>query len=197
MLIAPAGRGRRRSRAPPPIPSDPERLDRRVRGHAQRDGPQPRPGTAPACARGGGASRRRWRRWPGCPRCRPAAPPGSRTARRWPGAPPPRPAPRRRARALQQQQRRQTANAPIASADPPVHAEQQRPARRPAAARCPSSWTTKREKKLPSVATSPSIRSISSPGVWALWKAGSSRRQWRTRSARRRLVAVSPTSWAT
>ncbi len=41
----------------------------------------------------------------------------------------------------------------------------------------PTSWSEKREKKLASVATSPSTRSISSPGVWLLWNVGVQRQQ--------------------
>src|SRR5712691_9590000 len=55
----------------------------------------------------------------------------------------------------------------------------------------------KREKKLARVATSPSTRSISSPGVWLFRNFGSSRRQCSVRSARSALVAVRPTFSAT
>ncbi len=51
----------------------------------------------------------------------------------------------------------------------------------------------KREKKFDSVATSPSIRSISWPGVWSLWNVASSESACRKRSRRRALVAVQAT----
>jgi hypothetical protein len=47
-----------------------------------------------------------------------------------------------------------------------------------------------------SCATSPSIRSIISPGTWTLWNVMSSWRQWAARSPRSWLVAVQLTSVA-
>ena len=68
----------------------------------------------------------------------------------------------------------------------------------PGAARCPASRMANWEKKFPSVeSSSPSMRSISSPGVLLLWNPGSSRNRWRVRSARNWLVAARATFWAT
>ncbi len=60
--------------------------------------------------------------------------------------------------------------------------------------KAPSTRTENWEKKLDRAVTSPSMRSIISPGVRALWKLMSSDRQCLARSRRNRLVAVQPTS---
>lgn len=57
----------------------------------------------------------------------------------------------------------------------------------------PRIWNTNCENTEARVETSPSMRSISSPGVRALWKLMSSARQWRARSSRKALVALQPT----
>ena len=78
------------------------------------------------------------------------------------------------------------AHAPVDGPEHDQHADQQQQAaQRPGSTNC--------EKKFASAVTSPSMRSISSPGVRALWKARSSRRQCSVRSARRALVAVQAT----
>ena len=53
---------------------------------------------------------------------------------------------------------------------------------------CRMNW----EKKAARAATSPSTRSISSPGDFAVWKAMSRSRAWAARSWRMRLVADQP-----
>ena len=58
---------------------------------------------------------------------------------------------------------------------------------------CRCRVTTNCEKKLAISVTSPSMRSISSPGVWSLWKLMSRFRQCQASSARRALVAVQAT----
>ena len=58
--------------------------------------------------------------------------------------------------------------------------------------RFPATWITRREKKPASAVASPSMRSISSPGVCFLWKEGSSPRQCRSSAARSAFVAVQP-----
>ena len=60
--------------------------------------------------------------------------------------------------------------------------------------RLPTTWMTMREKKPASSATSPSTRSIISPGVCSLWNDMSSRKQCAARSARRALVVFQPKS---
>ncbi len=57
----------------------------------------------------------------------------------------------------------------------------------------PRIWNTNCENTEASAETSPSMRSISSPGVRALWNDMSSARQWRARSSRRALAALQPT----
>ena len=54
----------------------------------------------------------------------------------------------------------------------------------------PKIWMRNREKKLLRALMSPSMRSIISPGVWALWKLMSRRKQCLARSLRRAFVAV-------
>ncbi len=64
----------------------------------------------------------------------------------------------------------------------------------PSSSMPPRTRTENCEKKLLRAVTSPSIRSIISPAVWAVWKRMSSRRQCRINSARMVLVARQPTS---
>src|SRR5437763_1865717 len=61
----------------------------------------------------------------------------------------------------------------------------------------PTTWTTKRAKKSAMAETSPSMRSISSPGLWSAWNEASRSSTWRVRSARKAVVVRQPRFSAT
>ena len=86
-------------------------------------------------------------------------------------------------------------SAPPSMTNPYRQSSNQAAARTPTTIRAPPMTTIDIcEKKLASRSTSPSIRSISSPGGWALWNDMSSFRTWRVRSERSRFVVRQPTS---